>query len=384
MSNDARFEFVLIDGGSQSSGAPSPVPREGEDLRGLLESILQRGGVQLPQGTTGTPTTLPTSTPTETTRPVEPVPTVSPDAGASPVPSPTPSPVTPPVSVPTPEIPTPKPRDATPVVMQPTPQPPTEVIPRPEPAPLPKLEPRPEPKPLPVPQAAKPDPVPSVTVPEPSDRQPTEPSRVPDRFADVPQKEYPRPWTPEDMEDMAARTVPKGIDPIQSAEDLARQESADRMRRFAEEYNAERAKRQADAAAKRKADHEQAMQRSDAAIENRYGAVDAKKIFDELRAEAKALADKTVGPSPLQTAGDLATAATSDAKDAAKATAVKVTGELAEVAGKAATSGAGAGGGIAAGAGAGTAAGIAATAATGTLAGIAVATPALAYRTLEV
>ena len=384
MSNDARFEFVLIDGGSQSSGAPSPVPREGEDLRGLLESILQRGGVQLPQGTTGTPTTLPTSTPTETTLPAQPAATVSPDAGASPVLSPTPSPVTPPVSVPTSEIPTPRPRDATPVVIQPTPQRPSEVIPRPEPVPIPKVEPLPEPKPLPVPQPVKPDPVPSVTVPEPRDQQPTEPSKVPDRFVDMPQKEYPRPWTPEDLADQEQRRIPKGVDPIQTAEDLARQESADRMRRIAEEYNAERAKRQAEAAAKRKADHENAMQRSDAAIENRYGAVDAKKIFEELRADAKALADKTVGPSPMQTAGDIATAATSEAKDAAKAAATKVTGDIAEVAGKAAAGGAGAAGAAAGGGAGAAAAGIGATAATGALAGLAVAAPAMAFRSMEI
>jgi hypothetical protein len=256
---------------------------------------------------------------------------------------------------------------------------------RPEPLTPPKPEPLPEFKPLSLPEPIKPSPLPPREKLEPLDRQPTEPSKVPERFVNYPPKETPTPITPSDLEAMK-KDYGKPYDPIKPAEDLARQESADRMRSLAERMNAEREQRLAEAAAKRKADHERAMAASDEAIKARYNAPDAKKIFEELRADAKKAADLKYGPSPIDRTTDIIDAIVVDGKDAAKATATAAAGKLAAVMGPEAAKAAGVAtmGGVAGGAAAGGAlAGIAATAATGTLAGMAAAAPAMAYRSVE-
>lgn len=387
MSNDARFEFVLIDGGSQQSDSSAVMPRERDDLRDLLESILNRAGVQLPKGAAPTPTPQPTVTPTEVVQPQPAPETKSPDVGAVPVTPPKPSPVPSPTLTPQPQ-PLPAPREpqtvTTPKVEDVTSRTPQPVA-RPEPVAVPKPEPRPEPIAVPTPEPVKQEPPPKAEQPQPIDRQPTEPSKVPERFVNYPPKETPTPITPSDLEAMK-KDYGKPYDPIKAAEDLARQESADRMRSLAERMNAEREQRLAEAAAKRKADHERAMAASDEAIKARYNAPDAKKIFEELRADAKKAADLKYGPSPIDRTGDIIEAIAVEGKDAAKATAAAGAGARAAVGAAArAAGGAGAAAGSAAGGAAagGALAGIAASAAVGTLGGMAAAAPFMAFNTVK-
>lgn len=394
MSNDARFEFVLVDGGEQPGSSPAPVPSGQSDLEKLIEKLLTRQGFEYQppeqRAPQPSPVTLPQTSqtaPTQQKGPVEPArsqeiePPTIPDRPAS---SPTSDrPVTPPAQQPVtaPEKPP-----------EPKPTPPIEPK-RPPESVAPKVEPQPPPS-----TAAT-----TPTQPEAAQAQPparpgdivtTSPTtgeerRLPERFADYPDKE-PRTYEPRPVEQAPASPPMTAEDVKAEAEDIARAEQDARMKSFVERYNADREARLEAEAAKRKAEHDRAMAAADTAQGERrgYEPVDVSKMFQEMRAESRAKIDKALGI--YDKSDEVIHATLVDAakvsKDGAAATAAQLSSTAARVSATgsaAASTGATAAGGAAGFLGEGALAAAATSAGAATVAGIAVAAPFMAYNSLS-